>query len=97
LGTFVGRLVSGVLWGIAASMAWSLAQGGPRGLRQTAKNLMRVYMRVADQTAAVAAEARETLADLHAEVQAERAAALDDPYPDGQVAPSGPGGSNVRS
>lgn len=70
-----GRLVSGALWGLGAGVVVAVTRGGGEGLRTVAKSAVKGYIAAADRVQEAAAEARENVEDLAAEVRAERASA----------------------
>jgi hypothetical protein len=82
-GEAVGRLITGVLWGILAGLAVTMTREGPEGLRSVARGLIKGYLAVADDVHWRFAEARENIDDLRAEVRSEQAAA--------RALPQGPG------
>ena len=100
-GVIAGALATYVLLpmvGLAGRSSTKSDGSGSGPLRSLAKAANRGYVAVADKAKEVAAETRETLGDLVAEVRAEReAAARNQPQPEGAPAsekgserPSGP-------
>ncbi|MBV9175343.1 MAG: DUF5132 domain-containing protein [Chloroflexi bacterium] len=69
----MGRLINGALWGLGAGLIVTVSRGGGEGLRSVAKGVMKGYIAMSDRVQESAAEARENLDDLAAEVRAERA------------------------
>ena len=74
-GEAVGRLITGVLWGVLAGLAVTMTREGPEGLRSVARGLVKACLAVADDVHWRFAEARENIDDLRAEVRCEQAAA----------------------
>lgn len=68
----LGRLVNGALWGLGAGLALTLLRTGEPGLRPVVKSAVKVYLTAAERVQELTAEARESLEDLYAEVQAEQ-------------------------
>ncbi len=92
LGGVIGRLASGAVWGLGAAAALSLAGSGTADLRPVAKRVLKVCVVAADRVQEIAAEARESLEDLYAEVRFEQeqaarnsVAPADAPAPDQPV------------
>ncbi len=67
-----GRLLNGLFWGLLAGLALTLSRDGPAGLRRLALSSMKQGIIVGDRIVMVAAEAREQMEDLYAEVRASR-------------------------
>jgi hypothetical protein len=64
----VGRFLSGMAWGAAATIVLSLVRPSQGNPKQMARGLIKGVLSIADVTA----EARETLEDLYAEVRTEQ-------------------------
>ena len=103
-----GRLLSGALWGLGAGLALNLLRGqkqdragratGPNAVRPVAKSLMKAYVASADRVRSMTAEARESLGDMYAEVQAERrGGAAQSPAEEQGSAPEAANGAARRS
>src|SRR5262249_58806991 len=94
-----GALATAVIWPLVGLGGRRSAQSDGAGsgpLRSLAKAAIRGYVTVADKAKELAAETRETLGDLVAEVRAEReAAARDQPQP--EEAPASAKGSGRPS
>ena len=77
-----GRLLSGAIWGLGAGLVLNVLNkrnaptnsGGQaqQSARPIAKTLMKAYVTAEQKVRDATAEARESLSDIYAEVQAER-------------------------
>lgn len=67
-----GRLVSGAPWRLGAGVALKVVGNGGAGLRPVARRLIKGVLVISERAQEVAAEAREQLAELYAEVRAEQ-------------------------
>jgi hypothetical protein len=69
-----GRIVNGVLWGLAVSMVMRVTRGqtGTTTLRPVMKTVMKGAIIATEKVREIAEEARETIEDLYAETRAEQ-------------------------
>jgi hypothetical protein len=86
----LGRVLNGAVWGLGAGLALNVLRGGTSGatessggpsrpaVRPLTKALMKAYVAVEERVRETAAEARENVEDLYAEVKAEREADVTD-------------------
>ena len=69
-GDLLGRLLGGAAWGLGAGVVLSLTRDNGSTLRPVARALVQTYVAAADLVQHSAAEARERIEDLYAEVRA---------------------------
>jgi len=67
----IGRLVSGMLWGLGAGLVLAVTRGNGGGVRPLAKSAVKAYVVASDRLREMTGEARESLEDLYAEARAE--------------------------
>ena len=70
-GEILGRLLGGAAWGLGAGLVLTLTRDNGSNLRPVARALMQTYVAAADLVQHTAAEARERIEDLYAEVKTE--------------------------
>jgi hypothetical protein len=82
----LGRVLNGAVWGLGAGLVLNVLRGGASGatestggprrpaVRPLTKALMKAYVAVEERVRKTAAEARENVEDLYAEVKTEREA-----------------------
>jgi hypothetical protein len=74
------RLINGVMWGFALTLVLKVTQSkdGVSTLRPFAKSVMKGAVIASEKAKEIAAEARETVGDIYAELQAEEAQRYED-------------------
>lgn len=72
----LGRLLGGALWGLGAGVVLAVVRGSGPDLRPVARTAMRAVVLTTDRIQETFAEARESVDDLYAEAQSERATAM---------------------